>query len=394
MNRLAAIALSVAGMFLIVMAVLVNSPPLFYMTVAVLTTLAASRLQAYLAIRGLRFERTFPPSVSIGEVVTIETIVWSERKIRRPLVTVEDVLPNNLPVADRTPALPVAPAFDQPIRTKFTFKPLRRGRFRWRKIVVRGTDALGLVVLDKEYAIDPVELTVYPVPLPVSLDIRPSVGWGVSDLDSGLVRGSGIDPRGIREYVPGDPVKHIHWRSSARSGKLMVKEFDTGSGLNMAFVLQRTQGTDVGPAGASTFEAACGHVLHLASNYIERGALVWFPGLEPIEDSQQHPDVRSRAVREILTDIQANRKESVTVDLAAQRFVDGATVAIVLSTQDVDLPGFLAGQTHIRKICLVYNAKEFDPRTNFKLATDPAYLAELERAGVEVHVMPFVEAVA
>lgn len=381
-------------MFLIVMAVLVNSPPLFYMTVAVLTTLGASRLQAYLAIRGLRFERTFPPSVSIGETVTIETIVWSERKIRRPLVTVEDTLPSNLPVADRTPALPVAPAFDQPIKTKFTFKPLKRGRFRWRKITVRGTDALGLVVLEKQYAIDPVELTVYPVPLPVSVDIRPSIGWGVSDLDSGLVKGSGIDPRGIREYVPGDPVKHIHWRSSARIGRLMVKEFDTGSGLNMAFVLQRTQGTDIGPAGASTFEAACGHVLHLASSYIERGAYVWFPGLEPPEDARQHPEVRARSVREVLTDMQANRKESLSQELTTQRFAEGATVVIVLSVQDPDLPGYLASLTNYRKICLVYNPLEFDPLAKVLAASEPGYLAELERAGVEVHVMPFVEAVS
>ena len=30
----------------------------------------------------------------------------------------------------------------------------------------------------------------------------------------------------VREYVPGDPMKRIHWPSSAHRGQLMVKEFE------------------------------------------------------------------------------------------------------------------------------------------------------------------------
>lgn len=31
---------------------------------------------------------------------------------------------------------------------------------------------------------------------------------------------------GVREYVPGDPMKRIHWKSTARRGRFMVKEFE------------------------------------------------------------------------------------------------------------------------------------------------------------------------
>ncbi len=31
---------------------------------------------------------------------------------------------------------------------------------------------------------------------------------------------------GVREYVPGDPLKRIHWPTSARKGKIFVKEFE------------------------------------------------------------------------------------------------------------------------------------------------------------------------
>ena len=37
----------------------------------------------------------------------------------------------------------------------------------------------------------------------------------------------GVDPgdiRGIREYVPGDPVRNIHWKLSEKTGKMLIKE--------------------------------------------------------------------------------------------------------------------------------------------------------------------------
>ena len=34
----------------------------------------------------------------------------------------------------------------------------------------------------------------------------------------------------IREYIPGDPVKHIHWKMSAKQDKFMVKQFEQSTG--------------------------------------------------------------------------------------------------------------------------------------------------------------------
>lgn len=393
MNRLAGIALSVAGMFLIVMAVLVNSPPLFYMTVAVFATLGASRLQAWLAVRGLRFERSVPPTVSIGEPVTVETIVWSEKRLKRPLVSIEDVLPPSLAVRDRKPALPVAPSFDQPIKTRFTFRPMRRGRYRWKNLVVRGTDALGLVTMERSYTADPVELTVCPVPLPVSVDVHPTLGWGVSELESGRTRGSGIETRGVREYAYGDELRHVHWRSSARLGKIMVREYDTGSGLTLDFVFQRTRGTDIGPAGASTFEAMCGHALHMAGTYLERGAVVNFPGLEAAPDRNSHPEQRLREVKDVLTEVQADSTETVSQSLAKLQPKEGLTVALFLSVQDPELPATIAQMGFRNIVCLVYDSALYDRDALDKSAAHPAFVASLEQSGAVVQMMPHVEPV-
>lgn len=54
----------------------------------------------------------------------------------------------------------------------------------------------------------------------------------------------------IREYIHGDSLNQIHWLSTAKSGQLMSKEFDSGGGGDVWIVLDlerkihRSQGTD------------------------------------------------------------------------------------------------------------------------------------------------------
>ncbi len=397
MNRYAAIALTIASMFLIVMAVLVNSPALFYMATAIIATLGASRLQAWLAVRGLRFERVTSPAVRVGELVTVEIIVWSDRKLKRPLVTVLDQLPRELVVADRTWSLPIAPSFDQPIRTRYCFRPMRRGKYKWSTLTAFGTDALGLATLENEYETEPIELIVYPSPLPVSADIHPTIGWGASDLDSGKMQGVGLEPRGVREFVAGDPLRYIHWRSSARRGTLMVKEFETGSGVHIHFLLQRTLGTDVGTIETSSFEAMCGHALYLASNYAKKGASIQFTGIESREASLGHSEARERDFREVLTDIQPNRMQSLSEELSAVRsdFRPGDTLVLLIAVADEQLPHVISSLNEVKTTALVYDPNEYrDPKRNapyLPSATDPEYISHLESCGVEVIVMPRVE---
>ncbi|HRI42747.1 MAG TPA: DUF58 domain-containing protein [Fimbriimonadaceae bacterium] len=387
----------IAALFLATMAILINSPALFYMATAMFATILASRAQAWLSVRGLRFERVSPPTVNVGDTVTVGLVVWSERRLKRPLVTIVDGLPRNLVCADLTPSLPVAPSYDQPIHTKYSFRPLRRGKFRWAGLEVFGTDALGLITMSKEYATEPAELTVYPAPITVSVPIPPAAGWGTSEAESGRFRGSGIEPRGVREYSAGDPMRYVHWASSARAGKLMVKEFESGSGLVFLFVLQRTRGTEVGVGGATTFEAMCGHCAYLAEQYLRQGATVAFPGLEEPRSVSLSQTVRKQEIYEILASIQADQTTELSTELAglARDLPEGGTLVLMVSSPDPQLPIVLGSLTGLQKVCLIYDANDYRPARLARLpsATDPAYLGQLRDAGAEVFVMPKVEAV-
>ncbi len=52
--------------------------------------------------------------------------------------------------------------------------------------------------------------------------------------------GAGGEFVGVREYRPGDSPRHVHWRSTARAGQLIVKEFaaETEPGLTIALDLR------------------------------------------------------------------------------------------------------------------------------------------------------------
>ena len=88
---------------------------------------------------------------------------------------------------------------------------------------VRG-DPWGLVRRRLEWT-DPVDLYVHPETVALAPD-----GQGLlRDLEGQATRtlsDSDLSFHALRDYVPGDDRRHIHWRSSARLGDLMVRQFE------------------------------------------------------------------------------------------------------------------------------------------------------------------------
>jgi uncharacterized protein (DUF58 family) len=362
------------------------------MGTALVCTIMACRLQAWLSVRGLRFERVAPESVSVGELVTVELTVWSEHKIRRPLITIWDNLPPRLVHSDRSPSLPVAPAYDVGIQTHYSFRPLRRGKFRWSGLLAVGTDALGLVTMDREYKTNVAELTVLPAPIPVSVELPMAAGWGISEAESGQSRGAGLEPRGVREYQYGDALRHVHWRSSARAGQLLVKEFEAGSHAAVAFLVQRGAGTEIGEGMETSLELMCGHVAYLAEQFIRMGARVELP-LLPVPSNPRAD--RTRELYEALATIQPDSDTSLGDDVhaAIRELTPGSTIFVLLAVADPMLPDTISSVngSGVRVVPLVYDANRFDPgkrKTRPQSAASSEYLDRLRSGGASPILMP------
>jgi uncharacterized protein (DUF58 family) len=64
------------------------------------------------------------------------------------------------------------------------------------------------------------------------------------------------DVRGVRPFRPGDPIRGIHWRSSARRGELMVREYDAAPSPDLVLVLEPWLPKDPTPVEVANLEAA------------------------------------------------------------------------------------------------------------------------------------------
>jgi len=391
MRNVARLSLTMASIFLAVVAVLIQAPSLFYMGTALFATIGGSNLQAWLAVRGLRFERIAPASVRIGDLVTIEIAIWSERKIRRPLITVLDKLPGRFRVRGLTPSLPVAPSYDQPIVTQYQFRAMRRGKYRWSGLTVIGSDALGMVTKRRDYETEPTEIIIVPRPIPVSIELPVASGWGISESESGQTRGAGIEPRGIREYVHGDSLRHVHWRSTARTGRLLVKEFEAGTHAAAAFIFQRTPGSDIAGDGIGTLDLMCGHVLFLADLFLQQGARVELPGLESTA-SHLLPSERVREISEVLAVIADDSSQSLATELHQLRgsMPPGSVIFVLMSVAEeamaVAIPALSVQGTTI--VPLLYDPRALAPKYAGLGATDENFVSMLRMNGAHPIIMP------
>ena len=88
---------------------------------------------------------------------------------------------------------------------------------------------------------DVTEVRVVPRVLPVR-GLPSGVRRGHVGADERVERG-GTDLVGLREYVPGDDLRRLHWATSARTGVLMVREDADPARPHLAVVLDDRAGS-------------------------------------------------------------------------------------------------------------------------------------------------------
>jgi uncharacterized protein (DUF58 family) len=146
------------------------------------------------------------------------------------------------PVMEFTPARAgdaVVPAAQpgETVEAEVELTPLRRGPLHFKAIGIARTDPIGLMrsfinvpapqttlILPRRYAIP-------PVALPGTVKYQ----------EGGVAFASNVGQSeefvSLRDYRAGDPLRHIHWRTWARIGKPVVKEFEDEFFVRHALVL-------------------------------------------------------------------------------------------------------------------------------------------------------------
>lgn len=118
---------------------------------------------------------------------------------------------------------------------------------------VRAVDLFGLFSRRLSAAAEG-NVIVPPVPRPVALTLAENAD-ALSGAQAYSSQRPGYDPSEtfrIREYVPGDPIRQIHWKLSVKTDALLVRDFGLPVVNRMLLLLETTvlPGTELAPAEA------------------------------------------------------------------------------------------------------------------------------------------------
>ena len=75
----------------------------------------------------------------------------------------------------------------------------------------------------------------------------------------------------VREYRPGDSLRHVHWPTSARQGELMVTDVETEPSGDLWIVLDVNRRVQTGQAATSTLETGIVLAASVAAEYLGGG---------------------------------------------------------------------------------------------------------------------------
>ena len=117
-------------------------------------------------------------------------------------------------------------------------------------------DPLGLVRARRRLG-EPLEVTIYPRLVDLhSCALFANVGAHRGLSRRGLVRLGSSEFRGIRPHYPGEPLSHVDWKATAKTGNLMLREMDDPESGDITVLLDGTALQVAGEGADSNFELA------------------------------------------------------------------------------------------------------------------------------------------
>jgi uncharacterized protein (DUF58 family) len=198
-------------------------------------------LWSWSSLRGLRIEReSGADRAQVGQEITERLRVENLTRWGKLWVEIRDH--SSLPGHNASQVVSLLPRGSA--RWHVRSLCIRRGRFLMGPLTLNGGDPFGLFPTRKLLP-QTHELIVYPATVDVSSFVLP-----VGELPGGSTtqgRTPQITPNavGVREYLPGDSFNRISWPSTARTGHLMVKEFELDPTADVWIVLDMDGRTHV-----------------------------------------------------------------------------------------------------------------------------------------------------
>ena len=319
---------------------------LFYLLLALLVL---SFLWAWLNLRGLRVQRDiFTNRSQVGGEARERLIVQNLWALPKLWVELRDHSDMPLHGSGFVSYLGGHERRRWTARTPCTM----RGKFTLGPATLVSGDPFGIFQLQRQMD-ETSEILVYPstTPLP-GFDLPNAELPGGQDVKS---RTFNVTPNvaTIRDYQPGDSFNRIHWRSTARAGKLIVKEFELDPTAELYIVLdmqervqqsvlptreRRERGTIPTRVAETTEEYAVQAAASIASHLLAQnraiGLVSWGQHREVIPAERESRQLFK--ILEALAVLRAYGTEPLAEVLAAESVRFGRNCTLIIITSSLD----------------------------------------------------------
>jgi len=237
-------------------------------------TLAALVLIAIAVVRFSRHDldvarRVSPERANAHQPVTVSLTVTNHGRGPAPVLLLDDKLPAGISGRGRFAVNGIEPAGVR--ETSYKLDAVARGRYAVGPLEVVISDPFGLA-RTRSRGLDTSTLLVHPRIERLSL-LR-DMGERRSAAAAALRQPTG--PRGedfytLREYAEGDELRKIHWPSTAKRNRLMIRQEETPWHMRSTILIDDRRGAHEGEGSLSSFEHAVEGAASVADLYHRSG---------------------------------------------------------------------------------------------------------------------------
>jgi len=205
----------------------------------------------------------------------------------------------------------------------------RRGRFALGPVWVTSGDPFGIFRTSRKL-VEGATIVVFPRAVPL-----PRFGRIPGELPGGSLQGVRVqfstpNVSGVRDYRPGDAFNRIHWPTTARTTRLMVKEFELDPTADIWIVLDLNTDVHTGSGLESTEEYAVTAAASLARHLLDQSRAVGLVSQTVTLPADRGPRQVER-ILEVLALVRASSHLTLSALLSAEtsRFARSSTLIVV-----------------------------------------------------------------
>jgi len=249
-------------------------------------------------VLNLSITRNHPSKIEEDSVMDFDIVVLNKGKLVISNLIIKDHYPfEEGKEAVKTILIDCLPS-GSTARTKLKTIFLKRGKYNIGPVFIYLYDFFGLYAFKKTL---PIYSEIYVYPKTFFINKLPELNRGISPwfgIETARTSGEFDEYFGIREYKPGDPIKNIHWLSTVRNNKLIVKQYQHQSYFRVSLIFNLEPNRNFGEGRESVIEYMIKIAASLIKYLIEKNISV-----EIISHSKEFVYIPFNKGREYLEDI-------------------------------------------------------------------------------------------